>query len=293
MSQIQGPILVTGATGHQGGAVARHLVARGHPVTAMTRKPDGDAARALQGLGVEVVRGDFDDEPSLESALRGVWGVFSVQNTWEVGVEREEQQGLRFAEIARNAGVEHFVYTSVGSAHRKTGIPHFENKYRIEQRVRSLGFPSHVILRPVFFMENWLGGWFKPALDQGMVAMAIAPSTPLQMIAVDDIGVLGALAFERATALNGRGIDLAGDTRTMPETAEVLGRAMGRTIRFAPPPIEEIRKASADYALMLEWFDRVGYDADIPGLEREFEVELQKLEGWAQRAVVPTAAGRA
>ena len=80
--------------------------------------------------------------------------MFAVQNTWEAGVEKEEEQGKRLAKIARDKGVQHFVYSSVGSAHKKTGIPHFENKIRVEQTVKQLGFPSHVILRPVFFMEN-------------------------------------------------------------------------------------------------------------------------------------------
>ena len=82
--------------------------------------------------------------------------MFGVQNTWEAGVEREEVQGKRLATLARDAGVQHYVYTSVGSAHERTGIPHFDNKWRIEETVRGLRFPSHVILRPVFFMENLL-----------------------------------------------------------------------------------------------------------------------------------------
>src|SRR6266516_4111732 len=102
-------ILVTGATGHQGGAVARELLARGHRVRAMTRKPQSEPAKALADLGAEVVAGDFDDEASVAKALSGAWGVFAVQNTWEAGVEKEEVQGKRFAEAARQAGVEHFV----------------------------------------------------------------------------------------------------------------------------------------------------------------------------------------
>ena len=149
-------ILVTGATGHQGGAVARELLARGHRVRAMTRKPEGDASRELASQGAEVVAGNLDDEASIRKALSSAWGAFAVQNAWEVGVEGEETQGERFAKAAKEAGVQHFVYTSVASADRGTGIPHFENKFRIEETVRGLGFPSHVILRPVFFMENWL-----------------------------------------------------------------------------------------------------------------------------------------
>ena len=211
MAQGKGVILVTGATGHQGGAVARELLARKNTVRAMTRKPDSDAAKALTRQGAEVVKGDLNDAESLRRALQGAWGVFAVQNTWEAGVEGEEAQGKRIAELARQAGVQHYVYSSVGSAHRKTGIPHFDNKWRIEETVRGLGFPSHVILRPVFFMDNFVSPWFKPGIDQGKVMIALKPTTVLQMIAVKDIGKYGLLAFEKAEELNRKEIDLAGD----------------------------------------------------------------------------------
>jgi len=274
-------ILVTGATGKQGGSVARELLANGHKVRAMTRKPDGEAARALARLGAEIVPGDLDDAASLERAVLGAWGVFAVQNTWEAGVEREEEQGKRLAEVARRRGVQHYVYSSVGSAHRRTGIPHFENKWRIEEKVRSLGFPSHVVLRPVFFMENWTSPGLLPALQEGKLAIALEPTTVLQMIAVRDIGKYGLRAFERHAELNRREIDIAGDQHTTPETAQILSQAIGREIRFVPVPIEEVRKASADYGAMLEWFDRVGYDVDIAKLSRESGVRPTTFAEWA------------
>src|SRR6267142_6760974 len=177
MVQGKGAILVTGATGQQGGAVARELLARKHTVRAMTRNPESDAAQALARQGAEVVKGDLNDAASLRRALQGAWGVFAVQNTWEAGVEGEEVQGKRIAELARKAGVQHYVYTSVGSAHRRTGIPHFENKARIEETVRGLGFPSYTILRPVFFMENWTSPSFNPSLQEGKLAIAIRPDS--------------------------------------------------------------------------------------------------------------------
>jgi uncharacterized protein YbjT (DUF2867 family) len=277
-------ILVTGATGHQGGAVAHELLARGRRVRAMTRKPQGEAARALAAKGAEVVAGDLDDEASIARALSGMWGAFAVQNTWEAGVEKEEEQGKRFARAAKQAGIQHFVYTSVGSAHRKTGIPHFDNKWRIEETVRSLDFPTHVILRPVFFMENLLSPWFKPAIDSGKLAVGMKPETLLQMIAVEDIGKYGLWAFENPEKLNGREIDIAGDALTMPQTAKVIGAAARRPVEFFRVPIEDVRKGSADYALMLEWFDRVGYDADIPATSRESGIRPTTFEEWARRA---------
>jgi uncharacterized protein YbjT (DUF2867 family) len=284
MSDSKKTVLVTGATGNQGGAVARELLSRGgYRVRAMTRKPDSPNARALKDQGAELVEADLNDDASLRRAMDGAWGVFAVQNTWEAGVEGEEEQGHRQARLARDAGVQHYVYTSVGSADRKTGIPHFENKSRIEDTVRSLGFPSHVILRPVFFMENFLSPWFKPAIDQGQLMMAVKPETSLQMIAVDDIGKYGRWAFDEHVRLKGREIDFAGDSKTMPETARIIGQAAGHPVTFAPPPIEEVRKGSADFAAMLEWFDRVGYDADIAANSRESGIHPTTLSEWAPR----------
>jgi len=273
-------ILITGVTGHQGGAVARALQNSPFRLRGLTRKPESEPAAALARRGVDVVTGDLDDEATLRRALAGAWGVFGVQNAWEAGVEGEEAQGKRLATLAREAGVEHYVYTSVGSAHTRTGIPHFDSKWRIEETVRSLRFPSHVILRPVFFMENLLA----PSSLQGdTLSVALGPATKVQMIAVDDIGWFGARAFTHAAALNRREIDLAGDERTMPEAAAVLAKALGRPIAFAQTPIEQVRQYSEDLALMLDWFERVGYSADIAGLEREFGRTLTKLADWARR----------
>jgi uncharacterized protein YbjT (DUF2867 family) len=278
-------ILVTGATGNQGGAVARHLLSKGYKVRAMTRKLQGDKAREISALGAELVQADYDEPGSLEKALEGVWGVFAVQNTWEAGVVREEEQGKLLAELARKKGITHFVYSSVGSAHRATGVPHFDNKYRIEQKVRSLGFPSWAILRPVFFMDNFLSPWFKPGLTEGKLMIGIKPDTRLQMIAVDDIGRFGLLAFEQHEKMNGVELDIAGDEMTMPEAAAILSGAMGREVRYVEASKDEVRRASEDYATMLEWFDVVGYNVDIPALEKRYGLRLTIFREWADAAL--------
>ena len=172
-------ILITGVTGNQGGAVAQALQGTGFHLRGLTRTPDSQRAATLR------------------RALAGAWGVFGVQNAGEAGVEREEAQGKRLATLARQAGVEHYVYTSVGSADKRTGVPHFDNKGRIEETVRGLRFPSHVILRPVFFMENLVAPF---SLQGSTLAWALGQGTKLQMIAVDDIGWFGARAFTDAAA---------------------------------------------------------------------------------------------
>ena len=275
-------VLVSGATGQQGGAIARELLGAGWPVRAMTRKPQSDAARSLASLGAEVVTADLDDEQSIRRALDGAWGAVGVQNTWEAGVEREEEQGKRFARAVKDTGVQHFLYQSVASAHRDTGIPHFDNKWRVEGTLRELGIPSWTIVRPVFFMENLLGAWFKPYIDQGTLAVGMKPETRLQSIAVRDIGKYGLAVFERHAELKGRDIDIAGDELSGPEMAAILSDVTGRQINFYQVPIDQVRSGSEDYARMLEWFDAVGYDADIDKNAKEFGVPPTRFREWAK-----------
>jgi uncharacterized protein YbjT (DUF2867 family) len=273
-------ILITGATGKQGGATLRHLAKRGgFKLRAMTRKPDGEAAKALSALGAEVVAGDLNDAASLERAVAGAWGVFAVQNTWEAGVEGEEEQGKRLAKVARDKGVQHYVYTSVGSANRQTGIPHFENKVRVEETVKQLKFPSHVILRPVFFMENLPSPWF---LNGDKLTTALKPETKLQMVAVDDIGKFSAAAFAEADKFKGAEIEYAGDAVTMAEAAAAISELTGKTITYQQIPIAAVRANSEDFALMLEWFDAVGYGADIPSLESKWGIRPLTLKQWVR-----------
>jgi uncharacterized protein YbjT (DUF2867 family) len=130
-------------------------------------------------------------------------------------------------------------------------------------------------------MENLLLPSFLPGIQQGKLAVALEPETKVQMIAVADIGRYGRWAFENHAALNGRAIDIAGDQATMPATAEILSQAAHREVKFVRLPIEEVRKFSMDYALMLEWFDRVGYDADIARTSAESGIRPTPLATWA------------
>ena len=145
-------ILVCGATGKQGGAVARSLLDRGFRVRGLTRDPQKPEAQALAEQGAEVVQGDMEDRSAMDRVLEGAYGVFSVQNFWETGYDREVKQGKTVADAAKATGVEHFVYSSVGSAHRQTGIPHFESKWEIEEHVRQIGLP-YTILRGCYELD--------------------------------------------------------------------------------------------------------------------------------------------
>ncbi|MDU0253984.1 NmrA family NAD(P)-binding protein [Streptomyces sp. PU10] len=219
-------VLVTGATGGQGGAVARALLAGGWSVRALVRDPDKPAAKALRVLGAEPVTGDLDEPDSLIAATRGVHGVYSVQaaDLTNPDPDAEVRQGTNIADAAEAAGVAHFVYGSVAAVGHGSGVRHFGTKERIEAHLDSLGLPV-TVLRPTFFMENW-HSMMPPAQDGERVAsLALDADTPLQMIALGDLGRIAAEAFGAPEKYIGRKTEIAGDELTP-----------GRSPRPSPPP---------------------------------------------------------
>jgi uncharacterized protein YbjT (DUF2867 family) len=275
--KAQKTILVTGATGHQGGAVFHHLrKSNKFSLRVLTRDPEKPAARALVGSGVDVVRADLEDPGSLRRALEDVYGVYSVQDSTR-GAQAEIRQGNNLVDAARQQAVSHFIYSSVGSADQKTGIPHFDSKFQIEEHLRSSGLP-HTIVRPVFFMENWLGS--KERIAQGTLAQPLSPETHLQMIAVDDIGAFVAAAFEKPGRWIGRTLDIAGDDLSMNDIARAFSTIAGHEVRYQQMPLEEFEKrAGHEITVMYRWFQEVGYKIDIPALRRELP-NLTNFERW-------------
>ncbi len=273
-------ILVTGATGQQGGAVARSLLRQGHKVRALTRNPN--KAAGLAKAGAEIVKGDLTDKATCERVLQGTDGVFAVSTFIEAGMDVEVQQGITLADAAKKANVKHFVYTSVGSANRNTGVPHFDTKWKVEQHISQLGFPA-TILRPVWFMENF-GTYFLPS-PEGVLVVPLRPDKKLQMIAVQDIGEFGAAAFLRPGEFIGQAIDLAGDEMTPPEVAAHLSRTMGRPIQFQQMPDEQVEATMGyDFAVMFRWLNEVGFSVDIPALRQRFEIPLTSFTDVIARA---------
>ena len=263
-------ILVTGATGQQGGAVARHLLKQaGFAVRALTRDPATHNARSLAQAGAELFQGDLDDPASVRRALEGAWGVFSVQNFMETGCDGEIRQGKTLADAAKAAGVQHFVYSSVVCADRKTGVPLFESKRQIEQHITQSGF-SHTILRPAFFMQNWYNYMREPILN-GTLPLPLNPQTHLQQISVEDVGAIGTMVFQVPAKWSGRAIDLASEELIMLRVAEILSRAIGRSVKYVQVPWEEFRQsAGEEMTKMYRWFNDVGYHVELAALRREF-----------------------
>jgi uncharacterized protein YbjT (DUF2867 family) len=275
-------VLVIGATGQQGGATARALLARGRTVHALVRDPERPAARALDGA--KLVVGDLDDRDSLRAAMTGVDGVFLVLSMMAgsrvsaEGVVAEVRRGRAVAEVAAEVGVGHLVYSSVAGADQDTGIPHVASKGEIEAHIRALGVPA-TVLRPAFFMENF-ATHTKPAMVDGelVVALALRPDTPLQMIAIRDIGVLAALAFEGPPAE--KPLVIAGDCRTGTEIAACFGTARGVPARFEQVPLDRVRAFDPEVARMFAWFDSgAGERADVAAV-RAIHPGLSTLEQW-------------
>jgi uncharacterized protein YbjT (DUF2867 family) len=270
-------IAVCAATGRQGGAALRQLRQRGFPVRALTRNPDGQTAHALTGPGVEVRRADMDDPASLIRAFDGAYGVCSIQNWHDGGLENEIRQGNNVADTAKRSDIRQFVYHSVASADQKTGIPHFESKFRIEEHIRATGL-RYTIVRPAFFMENWFG--MRQSIEGGALRLPLDPSTRLQMIAVEDIGGVAAMALEHAEKWQGRAFDIAGAELSMSELAQVFTRASGREVKYVQVPWDEFEQQTGkEITVMYRWFQEVGYHIDIGAVRQEYP-KLMSFEQW-------------
>ncbi len=274
-------VLITGATGRQGGSVLRNMRTKGWKLRALTRYSDGAGAEALTSQGIEVVKGDLEDPPSLEQAARGVYGVYSVQDFWAVGAKREVQQGRNLADAAKKAGVEHFVYSSVGGVERNSGIDHWESKWEIEKHIRKLGLPATMI-RPVAVMENYYIDQVEVGILKGKLMDPIPADKTYQTIAADDIGAFAALAFERPRDFIGLELEIAGSELTNPEAAQVFSRVLGKRVKFQKLPMPMVRLVlGKEFYQMFRWFNDAGFQANIPELRRKYpEVQLKSLEDW-------------
>ncbi len=221
-------VLVTGGTGHQGGAAARHLIADGWHVRALVRDPHKPAALALANAGAELFVGDLRDRESLDAALAGAYGAYSVQ-TLADGPEAELLESKNLADAAKAAEVEHFVYSSVIGADRDSDRPWVRGKVEMERYLSALDLPL-TIWRPVPFMENFLNQ--KDSIEAGTLTGIEAPDVVHQWIAVDDVGRFVALAFQDPQRWVGQVTEIAGDEVTGPEAADAFSAALGLRVRY-------------------------------------------------------------
>jgi uncharacterized protein YbjT (DUF2867 family) len=272
-------VVVTGSTGKQGGAVARGLLERGHKVRAVTRDPNSSQAKSLANAGATLVAAALEDTAAIAKALEGATSLFAM-TTPSGSADAETRQGFAAADAAKAAGV-HLVFTSVGSANRMTGIPHFDSKYEVEKHIAKIGVRA-TILAPVYFMENLY--FAKEQLAKGIYASTLPPSRALAQIAVADIGAVAVRVLEDASRFTGKRFDLASDELTGNDVVAILSRITGRALAYSQVPLDVIRqRMGEDAAKMYEWLDRVGYTADRAALRREFpDVAFHDFESWAK-----------
>ncbi|MFO0631850.1 MAG: NmrA/HSCARG family protein [Nannocystaceae bacterium] len=282
-------ILVIGATGTQGRAVSRQLLARGFAVRGLTRNPTSPAAQRLAGLGATPVAGDLDDATALEAAMRGVHGVYLVTEFFKNGIEGELRHGKRVAELAKRVGVRHLVHASVAGADRRSGVPHFDSKGEIEAHIRSLGIPA-TFLRPTIFMEDLTDKQYFPPASWGMMPKILGPDRPVKWIGVDDIGAAAAEAFTRGQALHGAAIALVGDVRSMAASRELFRRVRGKAPFALPMPTFLFRRLiSEELVRMWEWLAAHEMDGDVAAT-RALVPDLKDMETWLRGRVAADAA---
>ncbi|MFC5823532.1 NmrA family NAD(P)-binding protein [Nonomuraea insulae] len=307
MSAESAPVLVTGATGRQGGATARALRAAGVPVRALVRDPATDRARAVEALGAELVTGDLHDRDSVIRAAEGARAVFSVQmpgmSAEGFDFDGEVTQGVNLVEGAKAAGVPQFVHTSVSGAGQHTESPGWAEgrwasmeptlgaKSAIQDRVREAGFPHWTLLKPGFFMENFLPSMaflFPRGIEGGLVSV-LKPGTRLSLAAVEDIGGAAAAAIAAPERFDGVELELASDHLSMAEIAEVLSGVLG--IRLSAPDMTEKEAIAAGMPAMgasHEWLNVVGQPGR-PQYARDLGIALTSFEEWAREHMRPTA----
>lgn len=291
------PILVTGATGKQGGAVVDQILAspdaNQYTILGVTRNANSPSAQKLASKSplIKIVQGDYADLPALfQSATAAtsqpVWGVFSVQTPEKP--QLEEQQGKNLIDEAKKRGVSHFVYASVerGGDERSwsnpTPVPHFISKHNIEQHLKAnAGSMTWTILRPVAFMENLTPGFgtkvFMAALRDTL------GQKPLQFISTEDIGYFAAQSFLSPQKYNGQAIGLAGDEINYEQIQAAFNKTKGYKVEGTYGFIGSLLLAAmGDMGKMLRWFKSDGFGVDIQALRKQYP-PLMSFETWLEK----------
>jgi uncharacterized protein YbjT (DUF2867 family) len=284
-------ILVTGATGAQGGGVVRHLLQSGKfKVRCLTRNPESEKARALVQAGAETVRGDLGNPETLRAALAGCYGVFGVTNFWE-HIEKESFHGRNLIDAVRDAGIEHFVFSTLPYAHKlpdwKLEVPHFDQKAKLEEYTRSLKLPT-TFAHVAFYYENFLY-FFPPRLQEDGSFMFGFPQgeTPLAAVSVEDVGGVVATIFERPGEFRNKTVGIVGDDLPCSKYAEVMSRVLGKRIMYRYIPRDVFAKlgfpGAEDLANMFE-YNRLFIPNRQAGLDESLTLypAILRFEPWVQ-----------
>ena len=272
-------VVVTGATGRQGGAVTRALLAGGWTVRAMTRRPHQGAARALAAAGADVVTADMEDPASLDRAFAGAYGVYSVQNFMISGLDGEVRQGRNVADAAHRAGIGHLVYGSGGTGRRGTGVGSFESKLDVEDHIAALGLPA-TVLRPMAFMELMTDRAFFPPAGVWHVWPTLAGwDFPVPWLSCHDLGRIAELVFAQPQRFIGQGLRLTADVRSLGECREIFTRVVGRGPRRFPMPVRLLERFAQDTVSLWRWACTAQLDLDT-ALTRSLVPDALTVEAW-------------
>ena len=228
-------IFVTGATGNQGSAAVESLINNGFTVKALTRNPSSDAAQKLKNLGAQIVTGNLDDTNSFSDQLKDVHGIFCVL-TFENGVDREIKQGIALADLAKEYGIKHFLYSSVIGSDINTGIPHWESKFNIENHIKQIGLP-YTIIRPCSLLENFLLPQVKNRIQKGKFPSPVNKHVLQQFMASKDVGAISASIFLNPEKYIGNTINLAAEEMNMEQMALIFSEVTGKTVKFQKLPM--------------------------------------------------------
>jgi uncharacterized protein YbjT (DUF2867 family) len=275
-------VVVTGATGRQGGAVARHLLSDGWRVRALTRKPKGKPARRLAALGAEVVGADMARRATLDVAFRDAYGVFSVQNPMTAGFDGEIDQGKNVADAAKKAGVQHVVYGSAGIG-RRAGVGSWDSKLIVQAHMETLGLPL-TVLRPTAFMELMTDrGFFPPVAMWHLMPKLMGVERPVLWLCVDDLGAIAAKAFADPNRFIGADLHLVSEVRSNAECREIWREVNGRAPRRFPMPTWMFERfVGTDLTTMWRWLH--ANDIEVDGAQtRDILPTASTVQEWLSR----------
>lgn len=273
-------VVVAGATGAQGGATARHLRARGHAVRGIVRDPDGPAAARLRAHQVEIAVADFDDPTALVGAMTGADAAFLMATPYiEGGTAAEIRHGTALIDAAVSAAVPHIVYSSVASADRHTGVPHFDSKAILERHLRRVA-PGATTIAPTEFIDLIIAPWVLDALRDGEIGVPVPGDVLRQLTAVEDIGAFASRVVEDPHAYAGRRIEIASLLATGHELAAAVERHAGRSMRYVERPIDVA--GSDDLRAMYRFFGATGFGVDVARLHAAHpDIRWHDADAWA------------
>jgi len=273
-------IFVTGATGNQGGAVAASLLKNGFKVKLLTRNTDSVKAQHLKNQHAELVKGDLNDLNSFRDHLQDIYGVFSVQ-TFGNGIETEIKQGMNLANLAKEYGVDHFLYSSVSGANLETGVPHFDSKYKIENHIKQLDLP-YTIIRPVSFFENFLIPEVRSRILKGKLASPVNKNKVQQFISTVDIGEISSGIFLNKDRYLGKTITIGSEEMDMQQVATTFSQVLGKEIKYQKLPLFIVRLIMGkNLYKMFKWINKNDpiFIKDLESFKKEYP-GLTRLKQW-------------